>query len=191
MGASWWQPVVLCNYSGVKPDWFWVRDKVKSVCGQLLMKITKKGEVFLCFKDDCAREKVLAFPQLHSWEGTYSFRSWEPMDGGRSPLEEVWSQIPRSITVDKRGYLAHILVVATRMNPFGFSDLVGDLPDLRSEVETIEPHVSNMVGPLVNDQPAPNLPASSLSSPPVFGHVHGSLTVTGQNVVMSNQGGRS
>ncbi|KAF5177635.1 hypothetical protein FRX31_032780 [Thalictrum thalictroides] len=81
MGTSWWKSVVLCNYSGVKPDWFWVRDKVKSVCGQLVMKITQEGEAFLCFEDDCAREKVLSLPPLHSWEGTYSFRSWGPMDG--------------------------------------------------------------------------------------------------------------
>ncbi|KAF5202027.1 Cytochrome p450 [Thalictrum thalictroides] len=79
--GSWWTPVILCRYDGVKADWFWVREKIKNVCGEVTMKITQEGEAIIVFKEEKDKDKLLSLPPLSTWEGTYSFRKWGPRDG--------------------------------------------------------------------------------------------------------------
>ncbi|KAF5204972.1 hypothetical protein FRX31_005441, partial [Thalictrum thalictroides] len=74
-------PVILCRYDGVKADWFWVRERIRSVCGEVTMKITQEGEAILVFQEEKDKDKLLSLPPLSTWEGTYSFRRWGPRDG--------------------------------------------------------------------------------------------------------------
>ncbi|KAF5181077.1 hypothetical protein FRX31_029336 [Thalictrum thalictroides] len=221
MDAQWWQPVVLCSYVGKKPDWFWVRDKVRTVCGNLSMKITAEGEAIILFDDERCREKLLSIPPLQTWEGCFTFRSWGPRDGAfpmdllqcdvmvkfsgipfhlrtRRVVEALamrcgtsftivdnsidfckgyavvlikkcdWCKLPRSITIEERGYLALVLVEATRCTTREEEELVGELSELRPTERVGEPPIEIGLPPITCGHVEPAASLTSMSHPPGF-----------------------
>ncbi|KAF5198331.1 hypothetical protein FRX31_012083, partial [Thalictrum thalictroides] len=81
LGDSWWSPVVFCHYEGSNPDWFWVREKIRSACGEVIIKVTEEGDAFMVFSDDEAKDKLLSLPPLQTWDGCYMFRKWSRAEG--------------------------------------------------------------------------------------------------------------
>ncbi|KAF5185393.1 hypothetical protein FRX31_025018 [Thalictrum thalictroides] len=218
IGASWWQPVILCHYDGRTPNWFWVRDKIRSACGEVFIKVTQEGEALLTFNEEKHKDLLLSLPPLSSWEGTYTFRKWGPMDGAfksymfrgdvnivfngipyhlrsRRVVESLaqrcghnylidessidlckasctvtlkdceWRQIPRVITIEERGYIAEIMVEASRIAPSEVSGLVGNLPDFQQEKMMADRPLST---PTSQGQMLSKESSAALTRPPGF-----------------------
>ncbi|KAF5181870.1 hypothetical protein FRX31_028543 [Thalictrum thalictroides] len=81
LGEIWWSNLIIGRYEGSKPDWFWARDKIRAVCGEVVIKTTDEGIAVLDFHDLQAKNKLLSLPALRSWDGVYSFKQWHPSDG--------------------------------------------------------------------------------------------------------------
>ncbi|KAF5178939.1 hypothetical protein FRX31_031474 [Thalictrum thalictroides] len=80
-GASWWKPMIICEYEGSKPDWLSLREKVWSVFGAVTVRITQDGVTLLFFDNEDSKERLLSLPPLRTWEGCYSFRTWGSKEG--------------------------------------------------------------------------------------------------------------
>ncbi|KAF5178907.1 hypothetical protein FRX31_031506 [Thalictrum thalictroides] len=85
---SWWSAAALCHSSSSSPDWGWVKQKIEGVFDQVDMKQTEEGDMLVFLRSEEDRNRLISMPPLSNWEGSFSFRAWNPSMGSLHFNEE-------------------------------------------------------------------------------------------------------